>query len=225
MNSNEGHRQRLKQRFLNSGAQALAEHELLELLLFFSIPRRDVKGIAKELLARFGSISGVLTASAEQLQLTPGIGENSSLLLKLVQLVSVDILNKNPEPALCMREPEVIQQYLEKRFIGVKSETLLLLALDREYHLLDTIVYPGGGKNILLEPADFLYPVLCCRNTRQVIIAHNHPGDVRTFSACDITATIKVKKLLNDIGITLLDHYVVSEKRLISMLKMSGGLP
>ena len=109
----EGHRSRLKKRFLLAGRDGVSEHELLELLLFYSIPRKDVKPLAKELLNRFGSVEAVLAAGSEQLMQSSGIGESSIVLLKLIRTVSTEIMSRPLRAGINLKDPVRLIDYLK----------------------------------------------------------------------------------------------------------------
>lgn len=217
MNEHSGHRNRLKQRFMRAGRGGLSEHELLELLLFYAIPRRDVKPIAKLLLNRFGSLEAVLSADREQLLLTDGIGENSTLLIKLISTIAVELMTKTLHSGSCLAEREKLQQYLTMKCRGQESVQLLLL--DQKSCLLDVLCFEGGMKNVEVFSRDMLLKVLACRGARQVIIAHNHLNNNPSPSKTDIQTTVRLKYLFGSVGITLLDHYIITPDHCVSIMK------
>ncbi|MBE6375689.1 MAG: hypothetical protein E7050_04395 [Lentisphaerae bacterium] len=220
MNENEGHRVRLKKRFLQVGRSGLCEHEFLELLLFYAIPRKDTKPLAKELIRRFGSLEAVFAADIEQLMLTKGIGESAAILLKLIPGIGVELMSRSLREGICLVETDKLQNFLKINFRGCRSEELRLLLLDRNFRLLDVLNFPGGAGALKVSATDLIFKILCCRDVRNVIIAHNHPSGNFLPSRDDVINTVELKSLLAKIGISLLDHFIVSGENCCSIMKI-----
>lgn len=212
-----GHRRRLKERFFKVGRAALSDHEVLELLLFYAIPRRDVKDIAKTLLNRFGSLAAVLNADPVQLLSHRGIGENSAVLLKLFHTLKEENVSVGGNGSVILDCQEAISSFL--RFREFKAEELLVLMLDNNCRLLDTFSCSGGFRRVLITPADLISRTLHCRDVRQVIIVHNHPGQTPAFSTSDVHATVQIKRMFGMLGIVLADHILICGGKMFSMLK------
>lgn len=223
MNGCCGHRQRLKQRFMTVGRLGMCEHELLELLLCFAIPRRDVKGIAKDLLARFGSLEMVLRADKDQLMLSDGVGENSALLLKLFQAFIEHISSAGKSKPLKFVNSREFYDYLKKYFGGRSEEELLVLMLNREYHILDSCTFAGGVRSVVLDPSELALRILSCRGVSSVVFVHNHPGKTFQASQSDIRSTIQMRNLLGSLKIILTDHLVICGDRIYSLMKGVSG--
>ena len=220
----EGHRSRLKKRFLLAGRDGLSEHELLELLLFYSIPRKDVKPLAKELLNRFGSIEAVLAAGSEQLMQSSGIGESSIVLLKLIRTVSTEIMSRPLRAGINLKDPVKLIDYLKMNCRRNDREVLQLLLLDRSCCLLDTLTLDGGENSLSAGCGDLLFKILACRGTRQVIIAHNHLNNIINPSVSDIRSTLFLKNLLQNIGVVLLDHFIITPEKCLSIMKTASRM-
>lgn len=220
--SGEGHRMRLRERFLNVGREGLCEHELLELLLFYAIPRRDVKPIAKELLVRFGSIVAVLSATPEQLASVKGIGSNSIVLLKLFQVIGVELFSKPLREGICLKDQKKLKDFLMLKCRDAGGEKLFLLVLNRESKLLDFLEFPGNVNTVTVSKQELLFKLLSCRGARQVIMCHNHLGNNPSPSASDIRSTVELKSFLAGVGISLLDHLIVTDSDCVSMMKHAG---
>lgn len=187
----------------------------MELLLFYAIPRRDVKPIAKLLLNRFGSLEAVLSANREQLLLTDDIGENSTLLIKLISTIAVELMTKTLHSGSCLAEREKLQRYLTMKCRG--QESMQLLLPDQKNCLLDVLCFEGGMKNVEVFSRDMLLKV--CRGARQVIIAHNHLNNNHSPSKTDIQTTVRLKYLSGSVGITLLDYYIITPDHCVSIMK------
>ena len=219
---NSGHRFRLRERFLRTGMAGMSEHELLELLLFYAIARKDVKPLAKSLLRRFGTMEAVFAATPEQLLQIDGVGPHLVVLIKLVMTIGVDLMSKPLREGLDLENPEKLQKYLLMNCHNTDDEVLDLLLLDHKFRLLDTLSFTGSSKNIFLSPDDLKFKIYCCRGCRQVILVHNHPGGELVPSKSDILATLEVKEVLDEMSITLLDHFIVTNHGCMSLMKMSA---
>ena len=214
-----GHRRRLFARFHATGGAGFSDSELLELLLCHAIPRRDVKPAAKELLRRFGSLEAVFAADMEELTSVEGIGNNSALLLKLLPAISVGIMAEEHGPGIMLDSPEKISAVLHRYFSGSRDEALAVLVMDERMRLLDTVNVPGGTGNLSADSLNMLYKLLCRRRARQAIIAHNHPSSILRPSKSDIVNTVKIKEVLFRAGVSLIDHYVLTARGCLSLMK------
>ena len=114
-----------------------------------------------------------------------------------------------------------LQKYLLMNCHNTDEEVLDLLLLDHKCRLLDTLSFTGGNRNIFLSPDDLKFKIYCCRGCRQVILVHNHPGGELIPSKSDIQSTLEVKEVLDEMSITLLDHFIVTDQGCMSMMKMS----
>ncbi len=218
-NCNEGHRARLRERFLKAGKDGFAEHELLELILCYAIPRKDVKPVAKELLNRFGSLQAVFSASHEQLLLCRGLGESSAVLLTLFRIIGMEIMPGALTTDTILISPEAVRKYLMLNYRYVSGETLFLLLLDSDFRLVDKLEISGSSSSVLLNRSEISLKILSCPKVRQVIMAHNHPGNNPLPSKSDINSTLELKMLLQEYGISLLDHFIVSDRQCVSIMK------
>lgn len=212
MQGNEGHRQRLRDRFDRAGLEGFAAHEALELLLFFAIPRRDTKPIAKALIDRFGSISKVFKASKEDLCAVSGIGQSAagliSLLLPLMRLYAQDQASE----ALCLGDLESRLNYCSSLFAGEMYEHLYVLALDARSSLLAKTLISSGDEGETAVYPRLIVAALLRAGAKGAILCHNHPdGDERPSSA-DVQLTKALQALLHPLGIHLMDHVIVTDK-------------
>jgi DNA repair protein RadC len=204
-----GHRQRLRQRFLDGGTDALPDYELLELMLFLAIPQRDVKPLAKQLLAHFGGFAAVLNADPAQLTKIDGVKESTAAMLKIVEAAARRLTRTEMLERPVIASSEALIDYCRVNLAYLPREHLHLLFLDRRNAVIagetqaegtidHTPVYPREVARRALE-----------LNASAVIMVHNHPsGDPRP-SRADIEVTRKVAAALNAIGVTLHDHLIV----------------
>jgi len=187
-NTNAGHRERLRDRFLSSGENALAEHELLELILFYAIPRRDTKALAKTLLQSFGSLAGVLSARADDIAAISGLSETSATLLKAVHAAATrmgktQVMN---QPALSNWEQLIA--YCHVAMAHVRTEQLRILFLDKKNKLIADEVQQVGTVNH--TPAYSREIIKLALNLgASAIMVHNHPSGDSAPSRADIQLT------------------------------------
>ena len=218
MGIHDGHREKMRARFLHSGLDGFADHEALELLLYYAIPRQDTNPIAHALMDRYGSLSAVLAAPIEDLQKVKGIGESAAILLKLVpRLCHKARLADAQRQELIFNDARRTGAYLLERFTGEKNEVLYQLCLDRKGKLLVCKRLGEGG--ITSAPLDVrkLVENAILASASTVILAHNHPSGIACPSPEDIAATDQAKKALDAIGVELADHIIVADRDFVSM--------
>lgn len=216
MGLHDGHRQRLLQRFLREGLDGFDEHNILELLLFYAIPRKDTNELAHRLMDDFGSLAGVLDASAQELQQVEGVGENTAAFLKLLpELTRVYYSQKQQD--LCLASTEQAGRFLLPRFIGRQEETVLLTCLDGKCRVLSCTVLHKGSLNSSEVNVRKLLTAALKHNAAAVILAHNHPGGVALPSPEDLSTTAQIKAALEAADIRLLDHIIVADHDFVSL--------
>lgn len=215
----EGHRQRLKDRFLKEGLDNFTEVQVLELLLFYAIPRIDTNPLAHRLLDRFGSISKVLDASMEELLKVEGMGHNAATLLYLAtDLGRYYLVNRTMQNKF-LTTVEDCGEYLMPRFYGLANETVFLLSLDAKCKLLDCRVVSEGSINSAgLSTRRVVEAALAAKATT-VILAHNHPSGIAVPSREDVQTTYRVEAALDAVEIILADHIIVSDEDYVSMMQ------
>ena len=217
MNPHQGHRERKKQQFRDFGLDAFADHEALELLLFYAIPRQDVNPLAHELLHRFGSLESVLDASMEELTAVPGIGENAALLLRLVPQLYRRAASPPMGKVVILNSPEKVGRYLLHRYAGEVREVVYQLCLDQKGKLLTCCrVAEGSGSSADFNVRTVLMNAIRC-GASAVVLSHNHPSGLALPSPADHSATGRVQQALDTVGIQLLDHIVVADGDYVSM--------
>lgn len=215
-NLHKGHRKRLKKRFLEVGLDGLQDHEILELLLYYSIPRRNTNEIAHELIKKCGGFYNVFDADINILTEVPYITENSTILLKLIpQLLKKYSLEKHEH---CSENSiENIMNYAKKLFIGEKIEKLVVISLNKNLQIISSRVVATGIINTVAVNIKKIIEFTYQSNSDMIILAHNHPTGVLMPSSEDINTTRYLYNILKPIGITLLDHVIVADNRVISM--------
>lgn len=217
MGVHDGHRERLKSRFLEHGIDSFNDLNALELLLFYAIPRRDTNVIAHALLDRFGGLSGVFEASIPELTDIPGIGENAALLLKLVPQMMKKCELSRVSDMKSFRKSSQVAQYLIPRFMGEREELVLLLCLDNRNNLLCCEVLNRGVVNAVDISVRRLVETALKYKASSVVLSHNHPNGVAVPSREDEVFTEKAQDALRLIGIRMTDHIIISDKNYFSM--------
>ncbi|MBR2964849.1 MAG: RadC family protein [Lentisphaeria bacterium] len=205
-----GHRQRLREKFEKHEQDAFLDYELLELILTYSIPRRDVKPIAKELMNRFHTFPGVMDASPEDLAQVPGLGQNSVTLLKLIRCANVRYLARTMESLPLLDSPRIFADYARMRLGDKNNEVTLIFYLNTQNRLIRCDA-PGSGSvdAVSIYPSEVAKTALLC-GARSVVLCHNHPGGNFMPSRDDDAITFSICKALTALGLVLLDHVIVS---------------
>ncbi len=211
-----GHRQRLKDRFAESGAGALADYELLELILFQVIPRRDVKPIAKELLKRFGSFSEVLAAEPARLTEVDGIGDSVALHLKLIAAAATRFAKDPIRDKPLLSSWSALIDYCRTAMAYEPREQFRVLFLDKKNALIaDELQQTGTVDHTPVYPREVVKRALELSATA-IILVHNHPSGDPTPSQADIAMTKTIHDIARPLGIALHDHLIVGRKGHVS---------
>lgn len=217
MGIHDGHREKKRQQFLQHGLDSFADHEVLELLLFYAIPRKDTNPIAHALMDRFGSLDAVLSAPVEELCRVKGVGESAAALLKLTPQVYRRSRIAAAERERVLNSSQRAGDYLLELFTGQTTEVLYELCLDRKGKLLACRrVGEGGVSSINVDLRKIVENALLT-GASGVILSHNHPSGIALPSADDCAATVRVKEALKTVGLVLVDHIVVADGDYVSM--------
>ena len=225
MSIHEGHRQRLKNRFRREGLDNFDELYVLELLLFYCIPRKDTNPIAHRLLDRFGSLTAVLEASPEELERVEGINISASTFLSLITQVGRYYQVRRAEPGDILRTSDQCGNYLMPYFFGRDTETVFMLCLDAKCKVICCKKVGEGNVNSANIPIRRVVEMALSANATSVVLAHNHPSGLALPSADDVQTTLRVSAALETVEITLADHIVVCGDDYISMAQSQYFTP
>lgn len=211
--SNEGHRQRIREKFLNNGGSALADYELLEAYLTIAIPRRDVKPLAKQLIAKFGSFAEVINAKNEDLLSVTGVGENTVFALKIIseaaRRMSWEMLKDKDAPVIA--DMDALIDYCRMAMAYQDVEEFRLIYLNGKNRVIAEETQQKGTINhVAIHPREVVKSALD-NHASAVIMVHNHPTGDTTPSRADIDITKKVNEALSAVNIQLHDHVIVSK--------------
>lgn len=210
-----GHRERLRQKFTDDhNGEHFPDHELLELLLYFSVPRRNTNEISHRLMEEFGTLDKVFDAERDRLLTVDGVGDSSALLISLVhelarRYAAAKIEEDRGLPVF--DSPEKIAAFLRPRFMGVTVERAYLLLFDNAMHLLDCRHLGDGEVSSVLVSVRRIAEYAFGKHAAQVVLAHNHPGGISVPSGEDLALTRKVSQALQLLDIPLLEHFIFSD--------------
>ncbi len=225
-----GHRQRMRERYLKQGLEGFAPHEILELLLFYAIPQKNVNPLAHTLINRFGSLHGVLNASAQQLMQVEGVGEYTATFLTLFQSATQQALRTRETNRVKLSTRRAAVDYCIRLLHGKKREMFYAICLNGQMETIaDALIAQGSLSDVPAYPRIVLDAVLT-HNAHGVLLCHNHPSGSVTPSAQDLAATQTLNGLLKEIEVVLIDHIIVSDRDAVSMVRngyihqtISGG--
>lgn len=212
-----GHRARLRERLLTGGAEALADYEVLEYLLMTAIPRRDVKPLAKALIARFGSLAGVFNADAKALALHPGMGETSAAAVKIVALAARRLARTGVQDQPVLASWQALIDYLTIDMAHLHHERVRVLYLDtRNRLILDHHVGDGDIDQAAIHPRQVVKQALDV-GAAALILVHNHPSGSPEPSRADIDITNRIAEAGRLLGVTVHDHVVIGREGHVSL--------
>ena len=220
--THDGHRKRLKNRFLNS-PESFEDHELLELILFYAIPRQNTNETAHKLLNRFGSVKGILDASTEALCEIDDIGPNSALYIKAIASLILRYENSDIKSDGLLKSPVALSSFLKNLFIGTENEISYILLFDNSKRL---ITCEKIGEGFSLEHTLSLRKITSCAlssNAVSAILVHNHPNGKAFPSGEDIHATNRIRLLLEPLGITLMEHFIVADDECLPIINSQSA--
>ncbi len=224
----EGHRKRLRSRFAERGREALADYELLELLLFRSIPRRDTKPIAKDLLARFGTLAGVLSAPEGLLCEVPGVKQATAQDLALVRAASQALIQSSLKEGSILSSWADVVRYCRAAMAHDPIESLRVLFLDRKNRLLrDEVLQTGTVDHTPAYPREILKRALEL-SAGSIILVPNHPSGDPTPSRADIEMTQSIIQAAEALDLSVHDHIIVGQEghaslRALGLMDPQGG--
>jgi DNA repair protein RadC len=214
------HRERLRNRLKTEGPDHFEDHQLLEALLFFSIPRKDTNDTAHSLIEQTGSLSAVFAADVEQLRRIDGVGEHSATLIKLVNGIMRRIASSEVNPRTSYNKCSKLAKYFANLFVGLSHERAYLMMLDNSYRLLDCIHVCDGTINALPVLTGKMIEKTLLKQASMVVFAHNHPGGVALPSPEDIETTNHLMAAFDLVGVHMLEHIIISGDKYFPIIKM-----
>jgi len=219
--SYEGHRKRLRERFLRSGLEGFADYEVVELLLTLAIPRQDVKQPAKALIARFGNLRGILDAPVEELGKVPGIGSVAPTALKIIKATATLYLQQCNEQEEILNHPDKLAEFWRLRIGAHPNERFEVAYLDSGYRLLKDGVETleeGTIDRAAVYPRRVVESALR-RGAYAIVLAHNHPNGEPTPSEQDKLLTRAIVLAAETVSLRVVDHLIITTDRYFSFKK------
>ncbi|HYX23703.1 MAG TPA: DNA repair protein RadC [Thermoanaerobaculia bacterium] len=216
-----GHRQRLRERFLKSGLEGFADYEAVELLLTLAIPRSDVKKPAKELIACFGNLRGILDAPIEELQAIKGIGSVTPVALKIIKAAATLYLQQSGEGQDSITEAPGLADFWRMRLGTLQNEVFQVAYLDSGHRLLRdgvATLEEGTIDRAAVYPRRVVESALR-RGAAALVLAHNHPNGQATPSEQDKVLTRAIVLAAETVGVKIVDHLIVSANESFSFRK------
>ena len=218
-NVHSKHRERLRQRYLTDGIDSFQAHEILELILFYAIARKDTNELAHKLLNKFGNISNVLEASPNELMSVDGIGEGTAVYLNMYSQILRKYFQDKKMKKAYINSTKEAGDYCIDLFYGRIYECFYVIGLNSQNKVIhcekmvegivdETVIYPRNIARTALN-----------NNFVKVIITHNHPGGTPYPSTEDLTLTREISQALTAVGVKLFDHIIVCDEEYISLAK------
>ncbi len=225
-NPHQNHRARVRETFRKAGVDGMPDHNLLELLLFYSIPRKDTNEIAHRLIETYGSLNGVFDASYESLLAVEGMGESSALLISLVPgICRRYIEGMSDKKKVNISDPESAKEYTVKKYYGCKTEIFYMLCLDAQGNLINCCKLSEGSAGTVVVDKRIMLETALRNNADKVVFAHNHPNGVAVPSKNDLEMTYEFSTALSAVGIRLSDHIIVAGADVLSLASVEKFKP
>ena len=219
----EKHRERVKSRFITSGLDDFAPHNVLELLLFYAIPQKDTNPLAHELINRFGSFAGVLDASVEELMTVDGIKENAAIYLKMFTSVFRVYEQSENQQNICYDTLEKIVKYAKTQFVGLTHERVYAMLLNNSLQILDCFMVSEGTVNSAPVVPRIIMQKALRLEASSLVLMHNHPKGIAVASPDDLRMTRVMEQACNVMGIYFLDHLIIAGDDYASVFRKSKG--
>lgn len=217
MSLHDAHRERIRDRVRRNGLESFTDIQVLELLLFYTIPRADTNETAHRLLKRFGSLTNVLNAPEKELMAVEGVGERSAFFLRLVPQVVRFYQKQSNESVKIVDSASVYVEYLKNQFAELHDETVYLLCMDARKKILGCEIIGVGTVNSANAPMRRILEVAIRLNASMAVLAHNHPSGVALPSRDDVQMTHYVASMLQNVDVILVDHVIIAGDDGISM--------
>lgn len=216
-NLHAGHRERVKKRFLEHGERVFDDHQLLELLLFYTIPQGDTNPLAHLLIQRFGSLDSVFNASYDELIHVPGVGKHTALFFTVQQQVMRRCLCSEGRRENIVSTIEDVGAYLKPYFLGLRRERVYLLSADQKGRVLGCDCLGEGSESFVALDNKRVVETALRHRASWVVLAHSHPSGIAIPSGDDILATLECGQILQLLSIELRDHLVFADDDYVSM--------
>ena len=214
----DGHRERVRERFLKGGLANFNEKDALEFLLFYARPRQSTNQMAHVLLQKFGSLSAVIDATVDELLTVDGLGESSAVLLKLIPEICSYYLISRSKTGVLIDSTQKAKEFLIPRFFGKTKEEIHVLSLSNKGNVIRCVSLSDDGiVNAVSVSVKQIVAEAISSNATRIVLAHNHPGGLTTPSQEDIEITRRIFHALLLIDVQLVEHLIVVDDDCLSM--------
>ena len=223
-NLHEGHRKRVYKEFLENGLRHFPDHKILEMLLFYVIPRADTNEIGHRLIDRFGSISGVFDASYDMLLEVEGIGAQAATLIHFMSALTQRYMDDFTSQIQSLNDTEIAKEYFRYKFLCQQTESIIMVCAGQNGRILYCQAIAQGSPDTVAVSAALVVKTALRANATRVYLAHNHPSGIAIPSSQDMATTSLLYKELERVDIVLADHIIVAPDGVYSM-KEQGMFP
>lgn len=213
----DGHRSRIRKKFILNGLDNFEDHEILELALFYAIPRKNTNVIAHELLEKFGTVDAIFDAPLNMLKEIEGIGESAAIFIKMISGLARVYMERKFKSNEKSPDMSDINNKITLKFIGRMEELVVLVLLDAKGKVIYDGVVNKGTVNAVDIYARKIIELIVLYNASSVILAHNHPSGFAVPSVEDVESTAKLNKVLCSMNVNLLDHIIVADGDYVSL--------
>ena len=221
--THQGHRDRMFERVEKYGWESLSSYELIEMMLFYSIPRVNTNGIAHAMLDQFGSVKGILDADPRELMKVPGVGSKSAQMIKMMPELLRRYLNEASSKSKRFDSIGMIGEYFYRLFLGTHEERLYMMTFNNRMNLLDCTHISTGVINCSEVMMRKISEKIVYSGAAVVAFAHNHPEGMAVPSATDVEATEILRTHVENMGVQMLEHLVFADKRFTPIMRKQVG--
>lgn len=213
----DGHRERMRERFLKEGMENMQQHEVLEILLYYVIRQKNTNELAHRLINTFGSLAGVFDAPYDALLRVSGVGKETATLLNMMIPIMQAYYESRKSKKMVLIKPEEYGNFIKEKYIGATVEKMSVLCMDSSYTVLGFEWIATGDSSQIGFSAKSIIEAIMRYPCKRVILAHNHPSDFLIPTKEDADLTDKMQRYLSPLGISVHDHVIIGDSDFISM--------
>ena len=221
-NLHDGHRKRVKNKFVNNGIDSFDDHNIIEMLLFYGIPRKDTNEIAHVLINKFGSISGIMDAEIEELCSIDGISYHVASLIKLTKDLAKIYANEKMSPKQTVSHIDQVADYIKKQFMYLDVERFGILGIDGNNNIKGFTFITEGTMNETDVNLGLAVTKVLNKKWSNIVLCHNHPSGNLKPSSKDIATTDTLVRYFKSLGINVIDHLIVCDFDYLSIAGISN---
>lgn len=217
----QGHRERMRKKFLLNGLDNFEDHEILEFILFYAIPRKDTNEIAHLLIEKFGSLDAILDAPINLLKEVDGIGESAAIFIKMISSLARTYVERKNNAINNYKNESDLNHKIALKFIGRTEEAVAIILLDAKGKIIYEGIITKGSVNAVNIYLRKIIELITLYNASSILIAHNHPSGIAVPSQEDVETTAKLSNIFQSMNINFLDHIIVADHDFVSLKECS----